>query len=700
MSGRPLPEPTDSRLPYANWVTPWILENLQLLQRALKSALEDAVEMDTDSVDTWLHEVGGGFWAMGLPQARAVSEQARRALREATSHPPLLEPLVFVHDWLKDAALTAQMGRRPSAQSLEVLLNWLEDPTAGWPGTHFPKAQAAQELKSALDDHILRVRDLVDQWSEDNPPDSAAKEALDAAVQDLTRALLVVCPQASEQAEGVASLVHQACHTPNPRQAREHLFEACVTLTRLVGQTTSMVMSGERRDGRHGADHILHSAHQELAETLHDELKRLRACIRQAYNHDKPCEDLSAPLLQVAGALFLIGDESGALELRSLASSEAWLSNPQALAEALSQAEGQAYALMGYMPHMRRTDRPESPSEPTTGTSCEEVPRTTGEKREERGKPEEALAPAKQNTGPLESEQVAPGGQEQSQARPTPKVSEDLSRARDGEEPRAGHQVGVFQQEARQLMRAVGQQLPKWNQEPRQEASMAIRRAFHTLRGAAATAGRHDIERLAGAIESVLNNALSQIQGPAPEVRQGVIQAHVCLTDALEGDTGEWLERGLDALDVGKSKSLERSTVAARKEWASIPTHSKEIFHEFMANKWPVLAQPEHPDFWVAMRVLGTALKMVGADGYTLALAIAQDKKRLTVSARKCLDALYQEHLDFHRGLSTERLLVLLEQNIGLAKEAWARKDTQALDGLLQEQSQLLSEHGCAPPHP
>lgn len=700
MSGRPLSEPTDSRLPYANWVTPWILENLQLLQRALKSALEDAVEMDTHSVDTWLYEVGGGFWAMGLSRAQAVSEQARKALREATSHPPLLEPLVFVHDWLKDAALIAQMGHRPSTQSLEALLNWLEDPTAGWPGTHFPKAQAALELKSALDDHILRVRDLVDQWSEETPPDSTVKEALDDAVQDLTRALSVVCSQASEEAAGVASLVHQACRTPHPKQAREHLFEACVTLTRLVGQTTSMVIAGKHCDGNHGADHILHSAYQELAETLHDELKRLRACIRQAYNHDKPCEDLSAPLLQVAGALFLIGDESGALELRSLASSKAWLSNYHALAEALSQAEGQAYALVGHMPHIRRTDRPESPIDPTTGVSCEEVSRTTGEKGEDKDKPEKALAPAKQNTGSLESEQADPSGQEQTQARPMPKVSEDSSQAKDDEEHLTGHQVGVFREEARQLMRAVGQQLSKWNQEPRLEASMAVRRAFHTLTGAAATAGRHDIERLAGAIESVLNNALSQIQGPAPEVRQGVIQAHVCLTDALEGDTGEWLERGLDALDVGKSKSLERSAVAARKDWASIPTHSKEIFHEFMASKWPVLAQPEHPDFWVAMRVLGTALKMVGADGYTLALAIAQDKKRLTVSARKCLDALYQEHLDFHRGLSTDRLLVLLEQNIGLAKEAWARKDTQALDGLLQEQSQLLSEHGCAPPHP
>ena len=619
-----------------------------------------------------------------------------------------------------------------------------------------PLARAAQELGKAVEEQAVRFRDACDQWTDhEQPPARATLEQIKEVANELGQALHVFSPTASERISTLLVHLDEVFERGNSQQVFEALIELAKAMQVFSGHAIEVILTGRQPDEFHEALHITRSACRELSDSMHQELGRLRTTINLATEQGQPCPELSG-LEQMAGVLLMLGAQADGDELMKLAREQAWVHDVEAVANSLSRAEAWAYALTTHTPHLRKVEEgsgalPTGPQELTpvdqdtdAGLNTDTAPvasdpahkpMSPGEHHIQEAAagpipaahqdtdtgldpgtglgaivPIQAMSPVEQDIPDLETYALR-----QAQHSATPPANQPLAES-DSDPVERPHEpsveiglthmiesldraeeepVGVFYKEARQLMEAVGLMLPKWKDEPKLEASMAIRRAFHTLRLAATATQHHDIARLASAIEASLNDALSQIQGPSAQVRQGVIQAHAYLQDALRGDMGEWLDEGLYALETAKKKAVEKSATVARQEWAEIPAHSKELFHEFMATKWDILTRPEHQDFWMAMRVLETALRMVGADGYTIALGIAQEKRRMTLSARQCLNLLYQEHLNFHRGLTSERLLSLLEDNIRLAKQAWARKDAQALEQLLREQAQLLIEHGC-----
>lgn len=121
---------------------------------------------------------------------------------------------------------------------------------------------------------------------------------------------------------------------------------------------------------------------------------------------------------------------------------------------------------------------------------------------------------------------------------------------------------------------------------------------------------------------------------------------------------------------------------------------AEDSFFDFLEEQWDVLTQPEHEDFWVAMRLLEKGVGMLGAYAHANALSLARERKRMDADSEAILVFLHQRFRASRPLFRPGRILELMESSLREARTAFDRGDVSGLVALLQSQAALLSEHG------
>ena len=132
--------------------------------------------------------------------------------------------------------------------------------------------------------------------------------------------------------------------------------------------------------------------------------------------------------------------------------------------------------------------------------------------------------------------------------------------------------LGIFIEEAHEVLAAVGEHLPQLVTHPHdRETITTIRRSFHTLKGSGRMVGLSELGEAAWAVEQVLNRWLQQDQEATPALHSMLTQAQAVFGDwVVQLESGGGLHRDVTALvDVCESLKGDAAIAPAH---APLPT--------------------------------------------------------------------------------------------------------------------------------
>lgn len=238
-----------------------------------------------------------------------------------------------------------------------------------------------------------------------------------------------------------------------------------------------------------------------------------------------------------------------------------------------------------------------------------------------------------------------------------------------------------------------------WARAPKTEQTFALRRFFLSMAGPN-TGATGFVPEACSLVVDILNQTLGRMEPPSILVRAVLIQAHreiLSFSESTDPEAG--LVRRTSLLEKLKQANSSLNSTACVHEgwftdWPVLDEIPREALLDFMAFRWPILTHPSHPDFWIAVRLLESALFMVGARRHAEALRSARAQSRLDQPTAELLSFLYDYYKKARPGFSPERLLHFLQGNLQTALDAFSKGDLGTLDQVLREQAQTLGEHG------
>ena len=157
--------------------------------------------------------------------------------------------------------------------------------------------------------------------------------------------------------------------------------------------------------------------------------------------------------------------------------------------------------------------------------------------------------------------------------------------------------------------------------------------------------------------------------------------------------------RELGGRDVLPPAPVKQEPAKNPWQWEAYTREStREAFWLFAADHSGVLADPTHPDFWLALGWLKASLNLVSSDQHPFASFFeeASATRELNSQAKEALSAIQARVAD-RQSTEMPSLIPLLELQLAVAKEAWKKGDKAKAKQALEEQAQLLSDQGFHP---
>jgi chemosensory pili system protein ChpA (sensor histidine kinase/response regulator) len=172
--------------------------------------------------------------------------------------------------------------------------------------------------------------------------------------------------------------------------------------------------------------------------------------------------------------------------------------------------------------------------------------------------------------------------------------------------------IALFLEEAREEQAKITAQLPAWDQDPgNEEALIASRRAFHTLKGSGRVVGATALAEFAWSVENLLNRLLDKTLTRSPAILQTLREAVAVLPQLIDH-----LERGATpaadipalsarahALAAGKlpdpAATSASTLLAARPEFEPAPAPAPQdvmLAHDTLFESAPVPEPEPEPD--------------------------------------------------------------------------------------------------------
>ena len=252
-----------------------------------------------------------------------------------------------------------------------------------------------------------------------------------------------------------------------------------------------------------------------------------------------------------------------------------------------------------------------------------------------------------------------------------------------------------------------------WVSHSRTQDALELRKGFRK----AATAlllkeGSGSAQALAQGCEGLLSQMLESMEAPGLHQKAAVLQGFRSLATylnalpspsmALETSLKEALERVEKAVliqplttPMAVLKSLDPTH--ASRDWPVLSTQTEEALWDFLARHWGTLKCVEDPDFWMAIALLETALRLIGADTQARVLANARKEQALDFLASRVLEDLLAQYNRKRSVGTAERLVRRLEENLKAARLALTTNDDATLRHLLAHHHDLLQEFGSLP---
>lgn len=634
---------------YARWVAPLVLDNLAQARSLIKAGMEEGQARMPPDLASLLDETRGGFWALGMPEACQLAGVARDFAREATSLALVGDHLLWAVEWLDDTAFRANLGQVPPRAPLASLLRqWGHRPAAAQDHGEeedegaVPSARAKMALAQAFCQQGGEVRARLETWMSQ---DTVAPQALQSVLDDLgvlERALHGFAPALGPGIEGARDhLAGVAYATQTDSTAtRTGLAQAALDLAQVEYSLPAVLLGGQAPDGLALARAEARGALEAVAGCLQEDIGRARLLLSGLHEEAAPLPAELGPLvLRLAGSMDMLDATSIAKALREAAGDAGReRGNHPALHEAMAHAEAWAMAATMHSPHVH-PELLQAPAEPV----------------------------------PDRPPPAAPDAERWTQA-----------------------PMGA---QALEIHSGLGQAIAKWRRSPRVDATVAIRRGFQLLAERARQAGSTLDEALSEAAQDLLHEALLHLRGPSGQACDAVEAAHRVLGEEVGPDRDGMARGTLEKLAAAADAMRRHRAPGGCQRWEDLPAQSRDRIMDFLAPRWPILRQPEHPDFWVAFQLLEAALDMAGVEQMSRPLRADLARRELSGRGRDILSRLWEE-AQAYRSLDPERIVAWMEEGARLAKQAVSRKDARALETLLHEQAQFLAEHGYFPDRP
>lgn len=251
-----------------------------------------------------------------------------------------------------------------------------------------------------------------------------------------------------------------------------------------------------------------------------------------------------------------------------------------------------------------------------------------------------------------------------------------------------------------------------WISNSRSQDALELRKGFRQAATALLEEGSSSAQALAQGCGGLLSQMLESMEAPGLHQKAAVLQGFRSLATylnaplspsrALETSMQEALDRVEKAVQIqplttpmAVLKSLDPTH--ASRDWPVLSTQAEEALWDFLARHWDTLKRVEDPDFWMAIALLETALRLIGAETQARVLANARKEQALDFLASRVLEDLLAQYNRKRSVETAEHLVRRLEENLRAARLALTTNDDTTLRHLLAHHHDLLQEFGSMP---